>query len=281
MESKRKFSISTFALIHVPLKEAVKRLVEEGWKGIELMCEDGHREILAWSSEELEWLKTFGIQNDVRWTLHAPIHGINPCAESAVRIEESKKLLLEAGAIAEFLQCSYVVLHAGLYEKQDNHGIEALQDETAALQRCQLFMQDIIKETVSDKFVFALENVPPYPGLLGIEIGFIAQTVEAVNHPRLKVVFDVAHAHLLGEGKCLLGLEQVLPHVIGLHINDNCGDQDNHLAVEDGNIPFPAIVTLLETHQFSGHWVMETCRVEYADSSVKRLQQMGTASLWS
>ncbi|OMF34562.1 hypothetical protein BK133_12245 [Paenibacillus sp. FSL H8-0548] len=267
------YSISTFALINQPLKEAINQLIEAGWRSIELMCEDGHRELLSWSAEELLELKKLGISKGIAWTIHAPIHGLNPGAASEQSIADSKQCLLQAAKIAAYLNCNYVVLHCGQIPPAEERGWDS-QDDREALSRCTAFMKDILHLSASEEVKFALENVPPYPNVLGTKVDFINAIVEAVNDPRLKIVFDVAHAHLLGEGKCLHSLQQVIPHLIGLHINDNLGDIDSHLAVGDGNIPFPAIVALLREQGFKGNWTMETCQVDYAEKSVSRLRNL-------
>ena len=275
MEEQEKYSISTFSLIEHPLKEALTQLIDTGWRSIELMCEDGHRELMKWTTKELEQLKDFGLRNRVKWTLHAPIRGLNPCAESDFLIDESKQNLLRAAHIAAYLNCNYVVVHCGqLVPPLSRAERDLPSEERAALQRCITFMKDILQHTEGDNVTFALENVPPYPDLLGTEVDFIIDVVESVDSPRLRIVFDVAHAHLLGEGKCMSSLERVIPHTIGLHINDNLGDYDNHLAVGDGNIPFRDIVTFLKNSDFRGNWTMETCQTDYAEKSVIKLRQI-------
>ncbi|MFB9276879.1 sugar phosphate isomerase/epimerase family protein [Cohnella cellulosilytica] len=273
MNDYRDYSISTFSLIGLPLKDALLELVEKGWRSIELMCEDRHRELLFWSNRELGLLKELGESHGIEWTLHAPIHGLNPGALAVREIEESKRLLLRAADIASRLDCRYVVLHCGLLPPESDDADSELR-EREALRRCIAFLREILARTERQGIRFALENVPPYPDTLGSKVDFILEITEAVGDPRLRIVFDVAHAHLLGEGRCVGELQKVLPQLVGLHINDNPGDSDSHLAVGDGSIPFPTVVKLVEDSGLPVNWTLETCRPDYADQSAARLRSL-------
>ncbi|QTH44246.1 sugar phosphate isomerase/epimerase [Cohnella sp. LGH] len=263
MNRKPYFSISTFALINEPLTEALDWLIREGWTRIELMCEDGHRELLDWSDERLDELKRRGVRDNVRWTLHAPIFTLNPCAVDEGERRSSQAVLHRAMDIAERLDCAYVVLHAGMGEGE--------RDGPEALDRCVSFLTEVLAARRPSPLKLALENVPPKPKLHGVSPEFVKSVVERVGHPRLGILFDAGHAHVLGPDACLAGLRLCLPHLIGMHLNDNQGDYDSHLAVGMGTIPYAELVATVMRHGFRGSWVIETESPTYAEQSVERL----------
>lgn len=65
MDWQKKVSISTHASSDQPLREVVHRLIEEDWRGIEIMAEGLHKDLLSWSQEELEELKSLGLRHQI------------------------------------------------------------------------------------------------------------------------------------------------------------------------------------------------------------------------
>lgn len=266
MFGKRDFSISTFALIQEPFQAAIDRLIDDGWTAIEIMCEDGHREILDWPEERLAALKEKGVQHGVRWSFHAPVYTVNPCATDEQEVEQSAAILHRAMDIAETLECSHVVIHAGASDDE--------QDGEAAVDRCAAFVSLVLEQRNISPLRLVLENVPPKPGLQGTSAEFVRAVVDRVADPRFGILLDVGHAHVRGDGYALKALELCLPHLIALHLNDNLGDFDAHLAIGMGTIPYEEIVGTLAKHQFNGTWVIETESVEYANRSVNELAEL-------
>ena len=75
-----------------------------------------------------------------------------------------------------------------------------------------------------------LENTyEPHPALF-------RQIMKKVNHPRLRVCLDVAHANVFSEDRPERWFRQLGPWIEHMHWNDNRGDRDNHLAIGDGTV---------------------------------------------
>lgn len=266
MRLKEDYSISTFAMIHHPLKSAIDHLIHQGWRQIEIMCEDGHRALLEWSDGQLAELKELGVRHGVTWTLHAPIYSVNPVAADSGKRLSSKDVLHRAMDIAEYLNCKYVVLHAGMEVGPT--------DGDGALSRCASFLTDVLSERErSSSLVLALENVPPKDKLHGVSVTFVRTVVERVGDPRMRILFDAGHAHVLGPDACLKGLQQCLPYLVSMHLNDNRGDYDSHLAIGMGTIPYPRLIQMVHSYGYQGSWVLETETTAYADISVQRLTE--------
>lgn len=266
MMGKGDFSISTFAMIQDPLETAIDRIIDDGWTGIELMCEEGHREILDWSKERLDALKEKGKRHGVRWSFHAPVYTVNPCATDEQEIEQSIETLHRAMDVADMLECSHVVIHAGASDDE--------QDGQAAVLRCAAFVSRVLEKRSGSSLRLVLENVPPKPGLQGTSAEFVRAVADRVSHPRFGILLDVGHAHVRGEGYAVKALELCLPHLAALHLNDNLGDYDSHLAIGMGTIPYGEIVGILSLHRFQGTWVIETESVEYANRSAEELAKL-------
>ncbi len=280
MTSLQDCAVSTYVYIGRPLAEAIELLAAEGWKHIEIMCEGRHGVLLEWTADQLASLVRKGKELGIRWSIHAPITGCNPAAADGQRRAEAETLLLDTLRAAEALGCSYVVLHAGELSAADTEaaplrdaagagGASAGQREAAgaggasaglreaAKARVVRFLQRILTKTAGSAAVIALENVPPYPGLLGTEVTELLELAARVNSSRIGLVFDSGHALMAGRDRCLLMLQQAMPRLVALHLSDNAAEQDEHLGLGQGKLPLEAMLAGLAAGGFNGAWVLE------------------------
>lgn len=265
MTGKNSYSVSTYALIELPLEEAVAALLHEGWTAIEIMGEGRHGELLEWPEERLNDLKRLGKEHGITWSLHAPITGLNLAAAEEDEVRAAAKLLGRTLSIADLLECTHVVLHPGELASVD--GSPSPGEKEAAPARVAGVLTAALRSTEGSTVTLALENVPPYPGLLGTDADFLLQVLRQVASPRVGIVYDVGHAHLTGEGQCLSNLLEVLPHVVGIHWSDNEGQHDDHLRLGAGTVPLEEAAELLQASDYAGAWVLELRSMEDVRSS--------------
>lgn len=65
---------------------------------------------------------------------------------------------------------------------------------------------------------------------------------EVIDHPRLGLCFDVAHAHVHSHFAPEAWMKRMGSRILHLHWTDNHGDRDRHAALGAGNIDWSAIV---------------------------------------
>ncbi len=280
--ARKDCSVSTFAYIDRPLIEAVHLLAAAGWKQLEIMCEGRHGELLAWPEERLAELERTGRDLGICWSIHSPITGCNPAADDWEEAERSERMLLDTLRVAERLDCRCVVLHTGSGAggwKEYEDGAASVsehdkQKEEAAKHRIIEFLVGVLERTADSDIVIALENVPPYPGLYGVEVAFLREIVDKLDSPRVGIVFDAGHAHMTGGGRCLLMLQQATPRLVALHLSDNAGQADEHLALGAGTVPLEAMVAWLAACEYRGSWVLEMRSPEAVQPSADRLHSL-------
>jgi sugar phosphate isomerase/epimerase len=66
-----------------------------------------------------------------------------------------------------------------------------------------------------------------------------------VNAPNLQVCLDVGHLQAFGGGDYDLWLNILWPHIGQLHLHDNRGGQDDHLALGQGTVPLKKVLYFL------------------------------------
>jgi sugar phosphate isomerase/epimerase len=271
MGDKSSFAVSTYALFDLSLRDAIVQLLQKNWKGIEIMCEENHVDLLDWSWEQLKEFKRLGDERGIAWSIHAPISGCNLAADSGPTREQTMDTMKRCLEIASFLDCTHVVMHAGevedrLAETERARGVENVSQALRVLTS---------ELSAKGRTILTVENVPPYPKVLGWNVEDLVRICRHVNSSRVGIVYDVGHAHLIRPGYAIDALQEVLPHLSALHLSDNFGKLDDHLAIGDGTIPFTPILSLLKDNGFAGHWVVETKQLGCAEVSVERLLRAG------
>ena len=119
----------------------------------------------------------------------------------------------------------------------------------------------------------ALENIPAPLG--GAEK--IAEMVERIDHPCLKVCLDSGHAYLTeGEGAGA-AFRRLAPMAAATHLHDNDGESDGHLIPGEGKMPFPALWVALEEASYEGPLTFELGLRE-SGSYADLLSELGRAA---
>ncbi|WP_079908858.1 sugar phosphate isomerase/epimerase [Paenibacillus sp. 32352] len=274
MKEQSKYSVSTYALIELPLEEAVQRLLHEGWTMIEIMGEGRHAEVFDWPEERLDALKRLGQDHRVIWSLHAPITGLNLASTREEEVRTTVQMLERSLEVAHKLECTHVVIHPG--ELAPEEGGVTWSDTEAAAARAAAVLSDALRITGGTDIIMALENVPPYPGLLGADADFLLQVLHKLPPSGFGIIFDVGHVHLTGAGKCMSALREVLPYVVGIHWSDNNGEHDDHMRLGAGTVPLREVVYLLQASDYTGAWVLELRSLHDVEASAAWLDEHRT-----
>ncbi len=220
-----KLGVSSFAAVGRPLQEVASDLIGFG-VGIEVMCEPPH----AWPAP-VPW------QDGRLLTLHMPIMGINLASTNPGIREESVGQVIGTIREAARLGAVGVVVHPGTPPYQELYPRDrGLPYAIESLRRCAEAAEAAGVEVY-------LENMPAVSlaeGMRPIGFGYavayeeLRTIYEGVDHASLRLCLDLGHAFLAGRHvlDALLKDEDVV-HV---HVNDNRGWRDEHLAWGDGEI---------------------------------------------
>ncbi|MBI2252767.1 MAG: sugar phosphate isomerase/epimerase, partial [Armatimonadetes bacterium] len=240
--------ISTWSLLHLPPFEAVKQIKLLGFKNIELWGDYPHfwpEYFLGKNKLKIliELLKSF---NNI--SLHAPCVNLgdkNPGLRREALNQVKKSL-----EFASKLGCQNITLHPGyifkrmqgwfFYEEACQYTLEALKEITALSKE-----KDIL---------IGIENVK---GQLGFKISEMKDLVKKINSKKLKITFDLAHAHLNKEEKIETFFKEFKKDIIEIHISDNLGDEDTHLPLFQGNINFKKVFEIFYKNNYSGKFIGE------------------------
>ncbi len=220
-----RFGVSSFAAITAPLGEAARDLLAFD-VGLEIMCEPPH----AWPAP-VPW------GHGKVFSLHSPILGINTASTNPGIREESVRQVVATIHEAARLGAAGVVVHPGIPPYKEilprdrglPYAIESLRRcaEEAAVAGVEVYLENMPS-------IMLAEGTRPIAIAYGVSYEELRMLYEAVGHPSMRLCLDLGHAHLAGRGV----LEAMLKDrdVVHVHVNDNHGQRDEHLAWGEGEI---------------------------------------------
>ncbi|MBI4794813.1 MAG: sugar phosphate isomerase/epimerase [Deltaproteobacteria bacterium] len=168
-----------------------------------------------------------------RLTLHAPFQDLLPGALDEMILYSSRRRLGQAFRLLPVFKPVTIVCHLGYdakfyqWERRDWLARSAATwKEFSALATAHgvTVMVENVYETDPDLFV---------------------QLLTLVNAPNLQVCLDVGHLQAFGGGDFERWLNTLWPLIGQLHLHDNRGDQDTHLALGRGTVPLESVLHFL------------------------------------
>jgi deoxyribonuclease-4 len=195
--------------------------------------------------------------------IHA-IYLINLASSDPLLAGRSKTSLIAALEAGEQLGATAVITHLGSHA---GAGYEQVADQVAS------GLSEIV-ETASGDVALALENSAGSGGILGADLGELADLINRAGmHRRLRVVLDTAHLCAAGWDFCdpasarrlvdKIGETFGLDRLVAIHANDSKrpvgSRRDRHANVGEGFIGAEGFTRLLENQALrSVPWILET-----------------------
>ncbi len=165
-------------------------------------------------------------------TLHGPFLDLNPAAFDSLVQQATRKRYEQAYQAARILGAGRIIFHScfvpsvymleGWAERAADFYNRFLEDKPADIQ--------ILMENVLDPM--------PRP---------LREAAEQIGHPAFGICLDLGHAHCYSEVPVLEWADVLQPHIRHLHVHDNRGDRDNHMALGNGSLPWKDLTFLLKS----------------------------------
>lgn len=213
--------------------------------------------------ERIGFYKSLGRQEN-KDTLHGVFYDI--CVNSAdSRIEEiSKMRMYESMDIASELKCRAVIFHTNL--------IPGFETE-AYLENWLIKNGEFYKKLLSEypEMNIYVENMFDFKPDMITELGKYMKDCSNFG-----ICFDVAHANLheipMGEW-----IKDLAPYIKHLHINDNNGRTDDHLALSEGSIEWQSVFNSLSEFNICADILVEVNGGEKFEKSMNYLRGLKNA----
>ena len=168
-----------------------------------------------------------------RITLHGPFQDLAPGSLDDGVLAASRRRLRQAFRYVPVFRPAAVVCHLG-YEARHYRW-----DQERWLARSAATWKELAALAAPYGVTVMLENVHETEPELFLEV------LGRVGAPNLQVCFDVGHLLAFSTGAFPRWLETLAPVIGHLHLHDNHGDHDAHLALGTGRVPLKETLGLL------------------------------------
>lgn len=247
-------SVSSPAFSLMPLDRAIES-VAKSFRAWEIVAEGAHR----LPDIEKRFMEISG-SYDLEYSVHAPLSDINIGSLNPSMREASLQEVLLAIGCCRRMGIDLITIHPGFITPLGQHDREAVIRETRRS------LREIDKAATENGVVAALENMPRMPITTCTEPVELLSLLEGTS---LKVCFDIGHAHTNGN------IDEFVKHrslFANIHIHDNDGTSDQHMAIGEGKIDFPRVINALNGYQH--RYVIEARNIESAPLSSERLKRL-------
>lgn len=192
-------------------------------------------------------------------TIHAPFMDLSPAAVDKRIRGVTLERFFSIMSFAEILRPRAVVFHSGYDKRKYYKGMDVwLQGSLETWGPLNRRAADMgIKIAIENIFEDEPEN--------------LMLLAEAMDSENFGLCLDTGHLNLFSNITLSEWLEKTEPYIIELHLHDNDGMTDDHLAIGDGNFDFKTLFKKLEGKDYI--YTIESHTVEEVKRSMERLQE--------
>jgi sugar phosphate isomerase/epimerase len=244
--------------IHVPFEILLDKfdLIQQAEVNVEILFSGDTLDTLQ--DRDLDRVKNWLRKNNLLCTMHAPFVDMSPGGiDSKVRQVTLERYLCVI-QIARELQPQCVVFHPG-YDKIF-YGNQKDRWLANSIQTWEVMLSH------SGNLTLCVENVfEEHPTLL-------LSLLQALDSPQVGHCFDTGHFNLFAQCTLDEWFEKLGPYIREVHLHDNHGVVDDHLAIGEGEIDFEGVFDFLSKQRIMPELVLEAHTEEQALLAIKRMK---------
>ncbi len=220
---------------HAPYRMLLSGLDRIGEMGINCEIYVDGKDVDTYTKAETERINSTFEKHEILKIVHGPFLGLNPGSRDPKVQDLTFERFIAAFEFCRKIKTNHIVLHSGFDPIFYKNASELFLKLSIPL------WKEVLKAAAKDKIVIALENsIDPTPGI-------IVNLLKELDSPYLEACFDAGHYNVFGQKSVWEALEEYPQGSIGeLHLSDNKGDFDTHLALGEGNIDYKRMFKEIE-----------------------------------
>jgi sugar phosphate isomerase/epimerase len=204
-------------------------------------------------------------KNQLPCTVHGPFLDLNPGSGDEIIRKASLDRYSRAFTVARVLRPLQMVLHSG-YNRW-HYGDR--EDRTRWLEQSRKSWEWALEETAAQGLLLVVENVFEHrPKILG-------DLLRQLDTKRLRFCFDIGHWRLFSESSVSDWLTELGPFLVEVHLHDNRGQNDDHLALGEGSIDFTPLFQYLAHREAAPLLTIEAFDERRVRASLQALRLLG------
>lgn len=195
-------------------------------------------------------------------SLHGPVFDMNPVSLDHSIAELSQKRYQQVLEVAARLRAKSVVLHSQwtpIYSVANCY--EPWIEGTAR------FFKRLSEEFLQDPSITVmLENfLDPTPQIL-------IDLIDAIDSPQVKACLDIGHVNLFSKLSPIDWADRLGSRLAHVHLHNNFGDTDSHLAFEEGTLDLDGFINHLALGPYRANLVIEVDNVAKIRQSLECIE---------
>ncbi len=212
--------------VHIPFRLLDQHLEEAAERGLGLDLLFDAEALDGYRPKDLEELGGLIGEKSLPLSLHGPYVDLAPGSPDARIREVTLERLLQTAEPAGLLGARQVVIHSGWdpWRWRYDGGWRPWAERSLEV------WERLLGGTQSQGTVFALENV------FEEEPGPLMEVIERLGSPRFGHCFDLGHWNVFARCSLENWLSALGSFAVAVHLHDNDGGRDEHLALGQGNI---------------------------------------------
>ena len=213
------------------------------------------------SKKDLSEIVSVLKQEGLLITLHGPFSDLVPGGIDKKMLQATRERLKEAFDLIPIFEPLCIVCHAGY----DNRRYDEEKDEW--LETALETWTPLVKDLEGTRTTLMLENVyEQTPGM-------ILRLLNGLDTEKVGFCFDAGHMNAFSCTNTEGWLKVLGPFIRELHLHDNDGTRDDHLAIGAGKIDFEALFEYVEENHLNPIMTLEAHKEKWIWQSLKVLSQ--------
>ena len=256
-----------FNVFNQPPEKLFAYASENNLKHIEINLTQEHSSLESFDSQRIATIVKQAEAHDVELSLHLP-YSIN-ISDIIVLIRRANFAYLQKCVqLAAQICATHITAHIGnYYWFPANDWMKQ-----KALDRFIKYLRRIIPQCEQHNVRIALENVVPIPRgsefyLLGDCIGDFSFIFSKIDSDCLRFCLDTGHANM-AEG-VIEYIRTLHDRLVSIHYHDNKRNNDEHLPIGNGTIPWPDVAQELHTIGYDGPFISECRNIQPHEAAMK------------
>ncbi len=178
-------------------------------------------------------------ENGLQCTLHAPFFDLAPGGIDPKILDVSREKLRRAFQLIKILQPKSIICHLGFDENKHSYKFKEW------LRTSVTTWEELLAIAAEYNTPVMFENTYETTPEIHREL------FERLDYTHLGFCLDVGHLMAYAGTTWQLWLDQLLPRLKQLHLHDNDGDRDDHIAIGEGCFDFHELFNFLDTKNLS------------------------------
>ncbi len=247
-----RLAVTNYVYLRYPFEEAVKRIAEAGYDGIEIWGGRPHVYPPDVNEEKAKEIKKLVDDHGLEIVCFTPeqcFYPVNISSPYEKEREESIEYMKKSIDVAAMLETKMMVITPGYAVKDGTNKKKAWDRLVETLRELAMYAE-------GKGVILAMEPLTLYETNLVSTLYDLEALLEDVGSEHLKGMVDTGHANVTKES-AIEYVRRLGKNLVHVHVDDNDGSADSHLIPGRGTFDFKSFISVLKASGYKGYLSVE------------------------